>query len=153
MLQEWVMVAAFFSVSEWSWEAVCVQCFFSQFSGHGDSFSSNREITNWWYFTNHEAAHCLNFRWIFYLESCSLIQHQNSSGADFRSFSSRSFYIARSFASAKKWKETVALYQRALDSCNKALAGLAKRPQSQKLKVNFLFIQHLAHRPCVCSAS
>ncbi|KAK3709166.1 hypothetical protein RRG08_030846 [Elysia crispata] len=46
----------------------------------------------------------------------------------------RSFYIARSYASAKKWKETLALYQRALDNCKKAIAGWKQQPQTSKLK-------------------
>ncbi|CAG5121772.1 unnamed protein product [Candidula unifasciata] len=55
----------------------------------------------------------------------------------------RSFYIARSFASAKKWKETVALYQRALDNCNKALDGLKKLPQTPKLLKSVTPLQEL----------
>ncbi|XP_005095134.1 signal recognition particle subunit SRP68 [Aplysia californica] len=55
----------------------------------------------------------------------------------------RSFYIARSYSSAKKWKETVALYQRALDNCKKALAGYKKQSQSPKIKEEVQTIQEL----------
>lgn len=57
-------------------------------------------------------------------------------------FSLRSYYIARSYASAKKWKETVSLYQRALDNCKKAIGGLKKQTQNGKIKVN-IFMQCL----------
>ena len=50
-------------------------------------------------------------------------------------FFSRSYYVARSYSNVKKWKETVALYQRALDNCKKAVTGLKKQPQNDKLKV------------------
>ncbi|CAL1543670.1 unnamed protein product [Lymnaea stagnalis] len=55
----------------------------------------------------------------------------------------RSFYIGRSYASAKKWKETVALYQRALDNCKKALEGLKHHPSSPKLKEDISALQDL----------
>ncbi|XP_059176019.1 signal recognition particle subunit SRP68-like [Physella acuta] len=55
----------------------------------------------------------------------------------------RSYYIARSYASAKKWKETVALYQRALDNCKKALEGFKNQPQTPKLKSDIVELQEL----------
>ena len=52
----------------------------------------------------------------------------------------RSFYIARSYSSAKKWKETLALYQRALDNCKKALAGWKQQQETPKLKVKSEYV-------------
>ncbi|KAH9498371.1 signal recognition particle subunit srp68 [Bulinus truncatus] len=55
----------------------------------------------------------------------------------------RSYYIARSYASAKKWKETVSLYQRALDNCKKAINGLKKQNETVKLKEEISALEEL----------
>ncbi|GFN87230.1 signal recognition particle subunit srp68-like [Plakobranchus ocellatus] len=68
----------------------------------------------------------------------------------------RSFYIARSYASAKKWKETLALYQRALDNCKKAVAGWKQQAQTPKLKKDItsveLLQQHISGQMSSCQA-
>ena len=43
----------------------------------------------------------------------------------------RCYYIAQSYEVSKKWKESIGLYDRVLDYCNKALDGFKQLPQGQ----------------------
>lgn len=53
------------------------------------------------------------------LKFCNKTWHSNV-------FHFRCFYIAQSYLAVKKWKETLALYERALDYCRQAIDKYAK---------------------------
>ncbi|KAI8797162.1 signal recognition particle subunit SRP68 [Biomphalaria glabrata] len=87
-------------------------------------------------------------------EDATIVSEIETSVLGYKAF--RSYYIARSYASAKKWKETVSLYQRALDNCKKAIGGLKKQTQNGKIKQEISALeeleQHISGQMFSCQA-
>ncbi|XP_011455290.1 signal recognition particle subunit SRP68 [Magallana gigas] len=59
----------------------------------------------------------------------------------------RSYYIAQSYLGAKKWKETISLYERVLQNAQSALKGYRSlpKPQQAQFKVEMSNLEDLIH--------